>query len=203
MPYLDEVDLTPRRDPVRRCVDAIREIGTRLVEADLSPGAATELQRLLDEARSVIATGSHDRPPSVPDAEVHPWIGRSNPLAPPMRFHTEDDLLVGFVTCSRAYAGSAPWVHGGVIAGLFDAVIATRGAMAGSAITANLVIDYRAPVPIGRTLRLEAGVDRIEGRKCNVTARMLDADADALLAEATALLLTPRDQAQEGPPAAT
>ncbi len=63
--------------------------------------------------------------------------------------------------------------------------------MAGAAMTANLVIDYRSPVPVDRTLRLEADVESIEGRKCRVRARMTE--QDRLLAEASALLLAPRD----------
>ncbi len=71
-----------------------------------------------------------------------------------------------------------------------DALIATRGALSGAPTTARLVVDYRLPVPLPQTLRMEAVVDKMDGRKCHMSARMLD--GEVLLAEATALTLAPR-----------
>ena len=46
-------------------------------------------------------------------------------------------------------------------------------------------IDYRKIVPIGRELQVDAGIDRIDGRKIFVSGRLLDGaevltEADAL-----------------------
>lgn len=54
-------------------------------------------------------------------------------------------------------------------AGLFDAIVATLGAIHGGSLTANLTIDYRRPVPLRRLLRMEAVVDRIVGVRCHVS----------------------------------
>ena len=99
-------------------------------------------------------------------------------------------MLVGIVECSEVYGGTEQWAHGGVVAGLFDAIVATRGGLSGSKMTAKLVVDFRRPVPINRRIRMEAVVDRIEGRKYHLSARMLD--GENLLAEAYGLTLTPR-----------
>jgi acyl-coenzyme A thioesterase PaaI-like protein len=104
-----------------------------------------------------------------------------------MRFHLEGDVLVGMVQCSQVYGGAVDRVHGGVIAGLFDAIIATRGAFAGAGITVNLIMNFRHPAPLDSSLRMEAVVEKFEGRKCYVSARLLA--GGVLIADAKGLLL--------------
>jgi acyl-coenzyme A thioesterase PaaI-like protein len=175
---------------IRECADLVRQINAQLVDQELPAAVLPDLQTLLTSARDTARFGgSGYAPDQMPGSETHPWTGPSNAVAPPMRLHLEDDVLVGLVECSQVY-GLSQRVHGGVIAGLFDTMVATRGAFSGAPTTAKLVIDFRRPVPLNRTLRLEASVDRIEGRKCHVSAEMRD--KDILLAEAYALMLAPR-----------
>ena len=105
-----------------------------------------------------------------------------------MRFHVEDDTLVGELRCTATQGGAQERVHGGVIAGLFDAVMATRASMEGGVLTAKLTINFRAPVPVHIfILRLEATVDRQEGRRRFASARLLA--GPTLCAEAEGLMI--------------
>jgi hypothetical protein len=53
--------------------------------------------------------------------------------------------------------------------------------------TAYLHVDYRKIVPIEKELQVEAGIDRIEGRKIFVVGRL--SDGDDVLTEAEALFV--------------
>ncbi len=189
-PYVSDVNVSDRQQTIRQCADLIRQIGVRLIDPGLGTAALTHLQNHLSAAIDAASSDDPEELPEVHGSEIHPWVGRSNSIAPPMQFHLEGDVLVGIVECSKAYGGTEARVHGGVIAGLFDAIVATRGAFSGTKMTAKLVIDYRRPVPVNQTLRMEANVDRIEGRKHHLWARMLD--GDTVLAEAYALTLLPK-----------
>jgi acyl-coenzyme A thioesterase PaaI-like protein len=156
----------------------------------LTEPSLRDLREKLAAALDSACLDADQEPVEVPGSEVHPWVGPSNAVAPPMRFHLEGDMLVGLVECSSIYGEER--VHGGVIAGLFDAIVATRGALSGTQLTARLDVNYRSPVPLNRTLRMEAVFDRVEGRKHHLSARMLD--GNTLLAEANALTLMPRTE---------
>ena len=56
--------------------------------------------------------------------------------------------------------------------------------------TAYLTVNYRAVAPIERDLRVEAGVDRVEGRKKFSSGRLYD--GDTLVADAEALFVVLR-----------
>jgi acyl-coenzyme A thioesterase PaaI-like protein len=187
--YVTSDEVTEHQRTIRRCAVLVREIIARLISPDLPSPAVAELHERLTAAHTSAFGSRADRPTPLPGPEVHPWIGHSNAVAPPMRFHLEGDTLVGVVECSEVYGGAGR-VHGGVIAGLFDAVIATRGAIEGAPMTVNLAVNYRRPTPLNQVLRLEAAVDRVEGRKYYVTARLLA--RGVVSAEATGLLLPHR-----------
>ena len=53
--------------------------------------------------------------------------------------------------------------------------------------TAYLHVNYRKIAPIEKDLQVQAGIDRIEGRKIFVAGRLLD--GDDVLAEAEALFV--------------
>ncbi|OOK82235.1 hypothetical protein BZL30_0081 [Mycobacterium kansasii] len=53
--------------------------------------------------------------------------------------------------------------------------------------TAYLTINYRNIVPIEKKLQVDAGVDRVDGRKIFVSGRLTD--GDTLLTEADALFV--------------
>jgi acyl-coenzyme A thioesterase PaaI-like protein len=196
-PYVSDWDVTGRQAQVRRCVELVRDLSLRLMSARAASSELQQLEKVLASAQLMIGApagtgeiGAGGTGEELPGAEIHPWIGLSNPVAPPMRFHLEGDMLVGMVRCSELQAGGAPRVHGGVVAGLIDAAVATRSALSGASMTAQLVIDYRRPVPLDEVIRIEADVERIEGRKCYTSARVFH--GETLCAEARALMIAPR-----------
>ena len=114
--------------------------------------------------------------------------GLSNPLAPPMTLRFEGETSVGDVTYSDLFAGAPGLLHGGVIAASFDQVLGHNLIAKGiGTLTGWLRVDYRAPTRLGRPLRFEASLDRVEGRKYFLVATCHD--GDTLTAEASALFV--------------
>ncbi|KAM6037935.1 acyl-coenzyme A thioesterase THEM4-like [Theristicus caerulescens] len=80
--------------------------------------------------------------------------------------------------------------HGGAIAAIIDGTLGTCAlAVAGKVMTANLSIDYLAPVPLGAVLLVEGRAERLEGRKVFLSGHVRSADGDTLHARATGLFI--------------
>jgi acyl-coenzyme A thioesterase PaaI-like protein len=114
-----------------------------------------------------------------------------------LRFRTGKDLtLTGTFRVERRHQGAPGLAHGGVLAAVFDEALgALQVYFREPAVTANLSVDYRKPVPVGSVLHVRARVDGREGRKLMMsgTAR-LDAPDGPLAASATALYLVVDDE---------
>ena len=90
----------------------------------------------------------------------------------------------------RFHLGRNGAVHGGCIAQLFDSLLGYTAFKLTRSLyqrTAFLHVDYRAIVPIETELQVDAGVDRVDGRKMFLTGRLLN--GEAVLAEANALFV--------------
>ena len=111
-------------------------------------------------------------------------------LLPPFTTDEElDDRMTGRVVFRRFYLGGNGAAHGGALPLLFDEVL---GHLANNgerppARTAYLHVNYRHITPIDVELRLEASVDREDGRKRWVTGRLYD--GDTLLSDAEGLFV--------------
>jgi len=94
-----------------------------------------------------------------------PVMGRLNPMAPPMRLEIEGRTGVGHVELGSQYQGAHGIAHGGVVAALFDEVLAF-GTMVGGAPgpTGELRVWYRKPTPLFEPLRFEAWVHEVRER---------------------------------------
>ncbi|XP_075593513.1 acyl-coenzyme A thioesterase THEM4-like [Balearica regulorum gibbericeps] len=92
--------------------------------------------------------------------------------------------------------------HGGAIAAIIDGTLGTCAlAVAGRVMTANLSIDYLAPVPLGAVLLLDGRAERLEGRKVFLSCHVRSADGDTLHARATGLFIQldpAKHRAQDG-----
>jgi acyl-coenzyme A thioesterase PaaI-like protein len=183
--------LVPLADAVRDLVDAtirstvpeaeVREV-TALVEA------ATERLRArqLDGAAGVHLNG-----------EGYSWqwgnaaVGLRNAAAPPMRIEADGaGVHRADVTLGAAHEGPPGKVHGGVLALLLDhlmGVAASSGRR--PTLTGTLTIRYRSATGLG-PLRAEAWIDREEGLKTVVLARV--AAAGATTVEAEGVFVVPR-----------
>lgn len=72
----------------------------------------------------------------------------------------------GWFTVTDHHQGAPGLAHGGVISAAVDEGMGYLLWLVGSpAVTANLQVDFRRPVPVGSRLELEGRVDRTSGRK--------------------------------------
>ncbi len=97
-----------------------------------------------------------------------PIVGPLSPVSPPAQLEVDEDrALVGTVVVPTTLAGP-PWnyVHGGVIAEIFDELLGTAGAIgAPGGVTAQLTVRYHKPTPINEEIHLRGWVDSSDGRK--------------------------------------
>ena len=119
-------------------------------------------------------------------------IGVRNPAAPPLLIHHEPggsvhtDFVLG-----AAYEGPPGHVHGGVCAMILDHVLGATAHQPGRpAVTGTLTLRYLRGTSLGRPLRAEAHVDRIEGAKTFAVGHI--ADADGVTVQAEGVFIHPR-----------
>ena len=103
-----------------------------------------------------------------------PLIGLANPLAPPITIgRAGERTAIASVTFGSAYEGPPGCVHGGFVAAAFDEVLGFVQSLGGNpGMTARLTIHYRRPTPLHTELRLDAELERIEGRKIFTRGRV-------------------------------
>ena len=92
-----------------------------------------------------------------------------------LRIHIENGRSWAEFTLEERYEGWAGIAHGGILCTLLDEVMAW--ALAGSdawGVTARLAVVFRAPVPVGASLRAEGWIVRSRRRVVETTARIVD-----------------------------
>jgi acyl-coenzyme A thioesterase PaaI-like protein len=120
-------------------------------------------------------------------ADVMPYdpvTGRLSPLAPPLRFATEDGRTTAHVRFTTPYEGPPGCVHGGIIAACFDQVLNVANLTAGvPGLTSSLEVRYRKPTPLDVDVRFEADPPAVDGKQVRTTGRLRAGDdvcADAV-----------------------
>lgn len=117
--------------------------------------------------------------------------GRGHPfLLPHIVDHWSDTRVEARVTFTQFHLGGNGAAHGGSLPLLFDEVLGRLANSNGRNIarTAYIHVNYRHITPVGRELRLEATLDREEGRKRYASGLLLDgevvvSDAEGLFVE--------------------
>ena len=85
--------------------------------------------------------------------------------------------VAGRFFVKQDHQGPPGFAHGGVIAAALDEAMSLLLHGQGTfALTGRLEIDLRAPAPVGSFVAVEADVERVEGRRLQVTARALGED---------------------------
>ena|SRR5256885_254870 len=194
-------DETPeRRAEIRRLADAVRNIIEGFVATtaplDVFHGIADDLEEIAarfdDYPQEHLFTGFAEAGPagdSLGPYDHSPFMGLSNPLAPPMLLSVEGDRVLGTVTCGSAYEGPPGHVHGGFVAAMFDELLGVAQSVSGKhGMTGRLIIHYRSPTPLHAELRMEGWLERAEGRK--IVCRGTLHHDDVLCAEAEGLFIT-------------
>jgi acyl-coenzyme A thioesterase PaaI-like protein len=106
-----------------------------------------------------------------------------------------ENVLVVLVKFGTRLDGHSGVVHGGILSLIFDDALGFGYEALGvhMAVTANLKVDFRAPVPAGAKVRVDAQLEYREGRKLFWKAQMTSLDKSILYAEATSLYIVPRN----------
>lgn len=195
-------DFSPEQEQAwERVVASLRQIIAHSVQLD-APLAVFE-QLALDaaalEARLAKVAGAKPvprfkLPMTLSSLPYSPVAGRLNPLSPPVELSVHDGHVVARVTLGPAYEGALGFVHGGVIAMIWDEVLAFANIVQGlGGPTGELVVRYRAPSPLGRPLRFESWHERREGRR--IVARGHCHAGDVLVSEAEGIFVAFDQQA--------
>ncbi len=199
----DQSEADDRRRLVWRLGDALREVNDRLVDTRAPDGDLDTVASDLEDVAARLAQFKHGRryagaseasiAPGGDGPQGHadysPVIGRANPLSPPLRIKIEDDRVIGTVTFGHAYEGPPGHVHGGMVSAAFDEILGATQALTGNpGMTGSLTVSYRAPTPLHTELRIEATLDRTEGRKIFTSARLYN--GEVLCAESTGLFIS-------------
>ena len=167
--------------------EQLRQLQEQLVSHDISLKDLQLLQQSLSTSQqSLQAYQPHElanhllsRPiahfnfPAGPDnpnaiLPYSPVTGRYNAIAPniDVQFDKASKQITATVTCGRRFEGPPTCLHGGIIAAIYDQILAMCAScnlLAGP--TANLSIDYLAPTPLFQELSFTARIDKVEGRK--------------------------------------
>lgn len=173
-----------------RFIDAVRTLQDHARAADAPDDVISEAANQIEKVSQLLAPYYADEWSS-PSGRRMDLPDRGNILAIPLAVHiTGDQRIKGTAQFRRFHLGRNGAAHGGSVAQLFDALLGfTAFTLSGSRAqrTAFLHIDYRKIALVEKEFQVEAGIDRIEGRKIYVSGRLLD--GDAVLAEAQALFV--------------
>jgi acyl-coenzyme A thioesterase PaaI-like protein len=161
--------------PRERLADALRRLIEHAVVSDVPDEAIVEIAEqleLIDERLSAFPH-SRFRPRSLPDFNDlqatfrgDPIMGEHNPLAPPVMVERDGETIRGKVNLGAAYEGPPGYVHGAIIAGIFDMLLGMANIASGNpAMTGTLKIKYLRPTPLHTDLAFETRTDRVDGRK--------------------------------------
>jgi len=103
--------------------------------------------------------------------------GQANPNGLRLEFLlAPDGTAVSLATVSDAFEGPHRYLHGGIIATLLDETMSKALRARGlTAMTRQMEVDYRLPVPSGTPIRMEGRVVRSEGIKHWAEAKILNA----------------------------
>lgn len=173
-----------------RFIEAVRTLQDHARAADAPDAVITEAADLIEKVSALLTPYEADEWHS-PSGRRLDLPSRGNIMSVPMDLVvTEDGRVRGTVRFRRYHLGRNGAVHGGVLGLLFDSLLGFTTAKLTKSLyqrTAHLGIDYRKIVPIEKELQVDAGIDRIEGRKIFVSGRL--SDGDDLLTEADALFI--------------
>ncbi|MGV0742441.1 PaaI family thioesterase [Mycolicibacterium sp. XJ870] len=173
-----------------RFVEAVRTLQDHARGADAPDEVIAEAADLMEKVSAMLAPYDADEWNS-PSGRRLDLPNRGNVSSVPVQLDvTPEGRIAGTALFRRFHLGRNGAVHGGALALLFDSLLGfTAAKLTRSPYqrTAYLHVNYRKIAPIEKELQVDAGIDRIEGRKIFVTGRLRD--GDDVLTEADALFL--------------
>jgi acyl-coenzyme A thioesterase PaaI-like protein len=122
------------------------------------------------------------------DDAAHCFVcGPANPIGLKLAFTVQDRYCHGEFTSRAEHAGFDGVTHGGIVFSVLDDAMANWFYLQGArGYTAKSEVRFRAPMPIGRTARIECALDQRKGRLLLMHASARDKHDDTLYAQASA-----------------
>lgn len=172
-----------------RFVDAVRTLQDLTRGADAPDDVVTAAADLVERANDLLAPHLADEWHS-PSGRRMDLPNRGSILSIPQDLRVVDGRIAGTVEFRRFHLGRNGAVHGGCVAHLFDSLLGFTAFKLSESTrqrTAYMHVNYRRIAPIDETLDVDAGIDRIDGRKIFVAGRLTS--GGDVLAEAEALFV--------------
>ena len=172
-----------------RFVEAVRSLQDHTRAVDAPDDVITKASDLIDEVTALLNPYWADEWAS-PSGRRMDLPNRGNILQVPVKLARVDDRIQGTGRFRRFHLGRNGAAHGGSVALLFDSVLGyTAAKLTRSPYqrTAFLHVNYRHIAAVEKELQVEAGIERVDGRKIFVDARLTD--GATLLADAEALFV--------------
>jgi acyl-coenzyme A thioesterase PaaI-like protein len=173
-----------------RFINAVRALQDHARAVDAPDDVINEAAGLIEKVSGLLRPFDTDEWQS-PSGRRMDLPDHGNILPVPMGVgDTGNGRIRGWARFRRFHLGRNGAAHGGAVALLFDSVFGTTSAaLAGGPHqrTAYLHLDYRHIVPIETELQVDAGIERVDGRKVFLSGRL--SRGDTLLTEAEALFV--------------
>lgn len=117
--------------------------------------------------------------------------GLANLFGLQMELERDGDGVAGRFFVKQDHQGPPGRAHGGIVAAALDEAMGMAVTVEGVyALTGSLEVDFQGPAPIGTFVRVEARIDRRDGKRLWTTARALGGEgADEPVAEARAVFV--------------
>ena len=162
-----------------RLADAIRKLIEHAVRSEVPDEEVADITRTLEDIDARLSRyplGGTFRK-TLPDMDnlqaiffADPIIGEHNPIAPPVAVTRDGDVIRGTATLGAAYEGPPGYVHGAIVAAIFDMLLGLANVLSGNpSMTGTLTVRYRRPTPLNTELNFEARTASTERRKVIAT----------------------------------
>jgi acyl-coenzyme A thioesterase PaaI-like protein len=186
-------------DQCVRIVEGIRKLNAKILRLSGSVEALTAaadridaLLGALDEVTAARAIETYRGTFDLRDPNnvlpFNPATGVLNPIAPKLEMAVDGKTLVTHCEFSRCHEGGPDTAHGGMIAAVYDQLLAYATMIAGkTGPTVWLKVTYLKPTPVNARLRFETIVTSVAGRKYSVAGSCYRGDVK--VSEAEGLML--------------
>lgn len=181
MSGMDTIEPSESHMNRRRLAKSLQDIATHIIRMDASEeelaSYAKELEHLalrLDSQGKVdsgelfkkMINGEASGDDVLMGHDYSILSGKASAVAFPMDMEIVGDRVKGSAYVPLPYQGPPNRVHGGIVAGMFDVLLARTQMIGGiMGYTAYLNVTYKAATPLETDLQLEAWVEKVEGRK--------------------------------------
>lgn len=181
----DEADVPDAVLASRGLSDAVRRLIASLVAtgapAEILDAARAEVDAVVASLQPFAARSRYDdvdgltfTPGSTAVFEHHPFLGPSNPMAPPVAIVRGEDQVTATLAFDLRHEGMPGYAHGGWIAAVFDQILAVAAAsLAGRpAMTGTMTIRFVRPTPIDTPLTYVATAEITGARTVRVVSEL-------------------------------